>query len=76
VTGYYALDDDAWYILAGRITAGSIVGATVEDIPPSHLFFAGGGGSVRGYQYRSLPTTTLVFRSAAAACWKAPPKRA
>jgi len=54
VTGYYALDDDAWYILAGRVTAGSIVGASVEDIPASHLFFAGGGGSVRGYRYRSL----------------------
>ncbi len=54
VASYYALDDDAWYILAGRIAAGSIVGAQTADIPPSHLFFAGGGGSVRGYLYRSL----------------------
>ncbi len=53
-TGYYALDDDAWYILAGRVAAGSIVGASIEDIPADHRFFAGGGGSVRGYQYRSL----------------------
>jgi translocation and assembly module TamA len=54
VSGYYALDDDAWYILAGRVKVGSIVGANIEDIPASHRFFAGGGGSVRGYEYRSL----------------------
>ncbi len=54
VSGYYALDDDAWYILAGRVKAGSIVGATIQDIPASHRFFAGGGDSVRGYEYRSL----------------------
>jgi len=54
VATYYALDDDAWYILAGRVKAGSIVGADIEDIPASHRFFAGGGGSVRGYIYRSL----------------------
>ncbi|QGM48120.1 BamA/TamA family outer membrane protein [Methylocystis heyeri] len=54
VSTYYALDDDAWYILAGRAKIGSIVGASIADIPASHRFFAGGGGSVRGYQYRSL----------------------
>jgi translocation and assembly module TamA len=62
VSGYYALDDDAWYILAGRTKIGSIVGASIEDIPASHRFFAGGGGSVRGYQYRSLaPTYGMGF---------------
>jgi len=54
VSSYYALDDDAWYVLAGRVAAGSIVGADIADIPASHRFFAGGGGSVRGYRYRSL----------------------
>lgn len=54
VSGYHALDEDAWYILAGRVAAGSIVGAGIEEIPASHRFFAGGGGSVRGYRYRSL----------------------
>lgn len=53
-SAYYALDEDAWYILAGRVAAGSIVGASVENIPASHRFFAGGGGSVRGYRYRSI----------------------
>lgn len=54
ISGYYALDDDAWHILAGRLAAGSIVGANIADIPASHRFFAGGGGSVRGYVYKSI----------------------
>lgn len=54
---YYALDEDARYILAGRIGLGSIAGADLEDIPANFRFFAGGGGSVRGYRYRSLGPT-------------------
>lgn len=62
LSGYYALDDEARYILAGRIAAGSIVGAGIADIPASHRFFAGGGGSVRGYLYKSLsPTNGFGF---------------
>lgn len=53
-SAYYALDEDAWYILAGRVAAGSIVGASVENAPANRRFFAGGGGSVRGYRYRSI----------------------
>jgi len=51
---YYALDDRARYILAARIGFGSIVGPDLEKIPANRRFFAGGGGSVRGYAYRSL----------------------
>lgn len=51
---YYALDDEARYILAGRLGFGSISGASLADIPANILFFAGGGGSVRGYPYRTL----------------------
>ncbi|MBZ6076631.1 autotransporter assembly complex protein TamA [Microvirga puerhi] len=51
---YYALDEDARYILAGRIGLGSIVGADLDEIPANFRFFAGGGGSVRGYRYQSL----------------------
>jgi translocation and assembly module TamA len=62
VSAYHAFDEDARYVLAGRVAAGSIVGASVEDIPASHRFFAGGGGSVRGYRYRSLsPDAGLGF---------------
>lgn len=62
ISGYKALDEDGRYVLAGRVAAGSIVGASIEDIPASHRFFAGGGGSVRGYRYRSLsPDAGLGF---------------
>lgn len=51
---YYALDDEARFVLAGRIGFGSISGASLEDIPANIRFFAGGGGSVRGFPYRTL----------------------
>jgi translocation and assembly module TamA len=51
---YYSLDADNKYILAGRLKLGSIVGAEVAELPPDQLFFAGGGGSIRGYAYRNV----------------------
>ncbi|PSH66763.1 hypothetical protein CU102_18335 [Phyllobacterium brassicacearum] len=51
---YYSLDVDNRYILAGRLKLGSIVGAEVAELPPDQLFFAGGGGSIRGYAYRNV----------------------
>ncbi|QEL22650.1 outer membrane protein assembly factor [Bosea sp. F3-2] len=54
ISAYYALDEDARYVLAGRIGFGSLLGASLNEIPPTRLFFAGGGGSVRGYAYRSI----------------------
>ena len=36
-------------VAAGRIRLGSILGAERNDIAPSRRFYAGGGGSVRGY---------------------------
>lgn len=54
VSTYYALDEDARYVLAGRIGFGSVAGAKLAEIPATRRFYAGGGGSVRGYAYRSL----------------------
>lgn len=51
---YYAIDDEARYVLAGRVGLGSVSGASLGDIPSTHRFYAGGGGSVRGYRFRSL----------------------
>ena len=51
---YYSVDEDGKYILAGRVGLGAGGGATILDIPDNRRFFAGGGGSVRGYAYRSL----------------------
>nr|WP_046861821.1 autotransporter assembly complex family protein [Microvirga massiliensis] len=51
---YYALDEERSYVLAGRIGLGSITGAALDEIPANRRFYAGGGGSVRGYVYQSL----------------------
>ncbi|SPL64186.1 Outer membrane protein assembly factor YaeT precursor [Ochrobactrum soli] len=51
---YYGLGATDRVILAGRVKVGSIVGASIEDLPPSLSFLAGGGGSVRGYAYRNI----------------------
>ena len=58
-------------MLAGRAKVGSYVGPDIEESPPDMLFFAGGGGSIRGYAYRSIgvesfrPPTTRPSWSAA-----------
>lgn len=41
-------------VLAGRAKFGTYWGPSAAESPPDLLFFAGGGGSVRGYAYRSI----------------------
>jgi translocation and assembly module TamA len=41
-------------VVAGRIKAGSIFGGSTSQIPGSRRFYAGGGGSVRGYAYQAI----------------------
>jgi translocation and assembly module TamA len=48
------LTTDDTFILAGRGKVGMLVGAPIAETPPNKLFLAGGGGSVRGYPYRSI----------------------
>lgn len=52
VSGYYPVADNI--VLAGRVRVGSILGAARERLAPSRRFYAGGGGSVRGYGYQEL----------------------
>jgi translocation and assembly module TamA len=40
-------------VIAGRAAFGSIPGGTNNNIPFDKLFYAGGGGSVRGFVYQS-----------------------
>ena len=37
-----------------RVLAGSIDGASIERVPADERFYAGGGGSVRGYEYQAI----------------------
>lgn len=41
-------------VIAGRSRLGSILGSSVDRIAPSRRYFAGGGGSVRGYGYQDI----------------------
>jgi translocation and assembly module TamA len=44
------------FTLAARIKAGWLeaVAGSADDVPPDRRFYAGGGGSVRGYEYNSI----------------------
>jgi translocation and assembly module TamA len=51
---YIHLSQTPPLVLATGVTLGSIVGAETEEIPADERFYAGGGGSVRGYAYQSV----------------------
>jgi len=51
-TGYINVSGDGRSVLAGRASFGTIPGGTNANIPFDKLFYAGGGGSVRGYAYQ------------------------
>jgi translocation and assembly module TamA len=60
--GYVRIQIDGSYyqpvsdkiVLAGRARLGSTLGADRFDIAPSRRFYAGGGGSVRGYGFQRI----------------------
>ena len=54
LSAYKALDEAGKFVLAGRVGVGSIFGAEIADIPADRRFYAGGGGSVRGYAYQGI----------------------
>ncbi|MDR1828989.1 MAG: autotransporter assembly complex protein TamA [Methylobacteriaceae bacterium] len=54
VSAYLPLDEQERFVLAGKLGVGSILNAKLNEIAPPRRFFAGGGGSVRGYDYKSL----------------------
>lgn len=51
---YFGFDKESDTIIALRASVGSINGADIEDIPASERFYAGGGGSIRGYGYQEV----------------------
>jgi translocation and assembly module TamA len=54
LAGYRSVLEDDRVVLAARARLGSIVGASRSKVPASQRFFAGGGGSVRGYEFQSI----------------------
>ncbi len=59
---YLSLDEAGRVVLAARGAFGSITGGSFEDIPMTRRFFAGGGGSVRGYDFKSLSPRDIFGR--------------
>lgn len=51
-SAYYPFGES--FVLAGRVRAGAIPGINRNDLAPSRRYYAGGGGSVRGFGYQEL----------------------
>ncbi len=55
ISGYKPLGAEDKIVLAGKLSLGTLLGgATLEEIPTTRRFFAGGGGSVRGFAYQEI----------------------
>ncbi|MEP1143725.1 MAG: autotransporter assembly complex family protein [Henriciella sp.] len=54
VSAYQPLDEAERFVIASRLRSGFVFGAALEDLPVSRRFFAGGGGSARGFEYQSV----------------------
>lgn len=55
-TAYYPIGESI--VIAGRARAGSIQGTARDDLAPSRRYYAGGGGSVRGFGFQELGPRT------------------
>ena len=51
---YLDFDTKGKTVVAGRVKLGSLVGPSLNRVPPDMLFTAGGGNSVRGYSFKSI----------------------
>ncbi|MCR9271160.1 MAG: BamA/TamA family outer membrane protein [Hyphomonadaceae bacterium] len=54
VSAYRPITEEERFVLAGRVRSGFVFGAALADLPVSRRFFAGGGGSARGFEYQSV----------------------
>ena len=53
-SAYLSLDSEARTVVATRLTTGLSLASGLADLPADLRFFAGGGGSVRGYAFQGL----------------------
>jgi len=54
VSGYLPLDPEGRTVLAGRVKLGSLINGSLADVPAPQRYYAGGGGSVRGFGYQEV----------------------
>jgi len=65
-SAYQPLGETSRNVFAARFRAGSIIGAPLTGVPAGYRFYAGGGGSVRGFDHQTLsPSTSDATRIAA-----------
>lgn len=53
-SAYLPIQDGGKTVLAGRARIGSILGGEELTIPSDRLFYSGGAGSVRGFEYQGV----------------------
>ena len=53
-SAYYDFGTDGDTVIAGLVGIGAAAGENVEDISADKRFYAGGGGTVRGYDFQSV----------------------
>jgi translocation and assembly module TamA len=53
-TGYIPFGEGAQTVAAGRVRLGVIAGGEIPAVPAGRRFYAGGGGSVRGYEFQAI----------------------
>jgi translocation and assembly module TamA len=53
-SAYLPLDTAADTVIAGRMRLGTIIGGDIPLVPALDRFYAGGGGSVRGFGYEAV----------------------
>ncbi|MEO0982767.1 MAG: autotransporter assembly complex family protein [Pseudomonadota bacterium] len=51
---FLPLADERRWVAAGRLRLGTVLGASVLDVPADRRFFAGGGGSIRGFGFQEV----------------------
>ncbi|MBL8708620.1 MAG: outer membrane protein assembly factor [Rhodospirillaceae bacterium] len=54
ISGYLNLMGEGDLVLAGRVGIANVFGGETNDLPADRRLYAGGGGSVRGYEFRSI----------------------
>lgn len=55
VSGYYPIGQQDDIVLAGKLSMGTLLGVgDISEIPALRRFYAGGGGSVRGYGFQEI----------------------
>lgn len=53
-SAYRALDEGKRVVLAGRVAVATVTAEDIRAVPADRRLFAGGGGSVRGFDYQTL----------------------